>query len=240
MRACSVTNHRICFLGDLTSKCGTLEVMGPLDLVRDFCFDEQLALISFGDIKPLILTIEDEQGRILDCASRDKIFPKVAEVREIRGKRIFVSLYFYQNDIHDRTYIRADILGLDCMGGAINVHANPVPTNGSCDLVHLGPVYDRQGRFLTDGIISGDGPKTPDSSAIGDLSIKFGGITGLKSIRDTFVSSFLPLFGPFSIIGRSVRLTMDDGSVWGCANITEVNLYTPRMVASILGVLIAS
>jgi Cu/Zn superoxide dismutase len=95
-----------------------------------------------------------------------------------------------------------DLSGLE--GGAGGYHVHSFPMSSGCGVESTG------GHFL-----SGAGVD------IGDLSGKHGSLAGLDSVTKTFEDSDLTLFGPQSIIGRSIVIHRnEDGNPrWVCANI---------------------
>lgn len=73
-----------------------------------------------------------------------------------------------------------------------------------------------------------EGEATSDQYAVGDLSGKYGSLTG-KATEKIQVNDFnLPLFGPTSIVGRAMTIYSADGVAIGCSN---VELTTPMTTA---------
>lgn len=56
---------------------------------------------------------------------------------------------------------------------------------------------------------------------VGDLSRKHGSLAGLNNISQSYTDWHLPLFGVYSVVGRSIVIHYDDesGTRWVCANI---------------------
>ena len=54
---------------------------------------------------------------------------------------------------------------------------------------------------------------------VGDLSGKFGQLNPSSMTTETFNDMFLPLYGVYSIVGRSVVIHRGNGAHWVCANI---------------------
>lgn len=64
-----------------------------------------------------------------------------------------------------------------------------------------------------------EGEATSDQYAVGDLSGKYGSLTG-KSSEKIQVNDFnLPLFGPISIVGRAMTVYSADGVAIACSNV---------------------
>ena len=54
---------------------------------------------------------------------------------------------------------------------------------------------------------------------IGDLSAKYGTLMGRRFINETYTDLYLPLFGKYSVVGRSIVIHSPTGARWICANI---------------------
>lgn len=77
---------------------------------------------------------------------------------------------------------------------------------------------------------------------VGDLSGKHGSLAGLESLTATYVDSQLSLFGPSSVVGRSVVIHYNDADNgnprWVCANIgypREVTTVVTTFVGTVEG-----
>lgn len=64
-----------------------------------------------------------------------------------------------------------------------------------------------------------EGEATSDQYAVGDLSGKYGSLTGKASERIQVNDFNLPLFGPISIIGRAMTIYSAEGVAIACSNI---------------------
>lgn len=73
-----------------------------------------------------------------------------------------------------------------------------------------------------------EGEATSDQYAVGDLSGKYGSLTGKQSEKITVSDHNLPLFGPVSIIGRALTIYSADGMAIACSN---VELTSPMTTA---------
>ena len=65
---------------------------------------------------------------------------------------------------------------------------------------------------------------TSDQFEVGDLSGKFGSLSGQNDFYAEYVDPNIPLFGPFSILDRSVVIHEDDpdGTRFVCSNIQRI------------------
>ncbi len=231
---CSDTNHRLCYQGDLSAKCGTLSV-NEANRIKSFCADDQLGTTRQTDLMHLVLVVQDADNSddILGCSQRVPVIPQ-AGYAYIRTRTLFAHLAFYQADPHDKTFVRAFVLGLNGDAGYFEIHEDPVPEDGNCSAT--GELYDKpDSSFVSAGISSGVGViETDNLGPIGRLEHKFSDFEGLKSFKTTECSSFLPLFPPFSIIGRSLVLYNKDEEIWGCSTIKRFSAIPPGL-ASITG-----
>lgn len=67
---------------------------------------------------------------------------------------------------------------------------------------------------------------------LGDLSGKFGMLTGLSSAENDVVDTTMPLFGPYSVVGRGLVIHLaSDGSRWVCANVEPVGVKMTTAMA---------
>lgn len=54
---------------------------------------------------------------------------------------------------------------------------------------------------------------------VGDLSGKYGSLESKQNINDTFTDLYVPLFGEYSVVGRSIVIHKPTGARWVCATI---------------------
>jgi hypothetical protein len=67
---------------------------------------------------------------------------------------------------------------------------------------------------------------------LGDLSGKFGMLSGLKNLENDVTDTTLPLFGPYSVLGRGLVIHLAlDGSRWVCTNVEPVGVKMTTAVA---------
>lgn len=197
-----------------------------LGFIRQCCTDEQLGLIARETINDYVLTLEtvDAGGNpvILDCAAHQLVLPRAGQaVGFTPGKFSFVyfNFVFSQKSPNDLTEVRYVVAGQDCSSLIYTIHENPVPANGDCNAV--GAIFDKQGvRFENDGISSAMGAdETSDYGAIGDLTGKIRGSSATGSCKGTVFTPYLPLYGHFSIIGKSLVIRKNADTILGCTNI---------------------
>ena len=228
---CTRWNHRECPAGDLTTKCGPLMLELPQNRYRAMCTDNQLGLVPLSSLQETVLVFETPDGQIIDCQPWQPIDQLCARVSCVKRPRLNIDILFYQRDPTDRTYVRSYITGLDEEKAYLQVRRDPVPDTINCD---AGGLYDKPRRALTPGAHVGTDP-TGDVLPIGTLTHKITSPRGRQSIVKTDTTSWLSLFGPFSIIGRSIALLDEDGDAVACCNINPVTDPSPELINSILG-----
>ena len=228
-------HHRMCYIGDLSSKCGDLE-SDEDGRIKFFCTDIQLGstnpnYFQNSENSPISVVIEEETasgGGVLACSCFERLRPKVAHAKieqsfyeHVNGRPghryELVDFYVYQSDPHDPTYIRLHRNGLEQAEDInddlyIQIRERPVGEDKNCS--NLGPVFEPRPDFEAlpeiDNVI-----QTGERDNLGELRNKIP--LGNPPRR----TSWLPLFGQNSIIGRSLVLHDGDGNVINCANIDQ-------------------
>lgn len=245
---CSPQFQRECHIGNLTGKCGPLQLRNGR--IRACCTDEQLGTIPFNKISELSLAIQGANGapNVIACASAQPIDPECAIVTFMSSRRmgLFGNLLFYQSDPNDRTFVRTYVTGLRQVNASFVIRENPVPDpmpdparpgytiQSDCSNTSLGPIIMRPGAPVI-GVPPGT-DVTGDTVILGNLGPKLTIPPGSQNYRVTASSSYLPLFGPYNITGHSLVLVRDDtGEPWACGTINRWHPFPERLVASLTG-----
>lgn len=226
---CTFLNPRGCPAGDLTTKCGPLVI--SRGRYQGFCADDQLGLISLSAIQETILVIHGPGGEVIDCQPWKPIDQLCARVNCIKRPRLRIDVLFFQRDPTDRTHIRSYITGLDGEKAYLQVRRDPVTDSSECD---AGGLFDKPRPALTPGAHVGTIP-TGDVLPIGTLEHKIASIRDMQSLVKQNTTSWLSLFGPHSIIGRSLAIINEDGEAVACCNIEPVIDPSPELINSLLG-----
>ncbi|CAG7838672.1 unnamed protein product [Allacma fusca] len=221
--ACSKTSPESCAAGDLTEKHGKLRVgarQSPFS--RKIYMDSTLPMISYTSKRKLFIVVfhPDKPESIVSCAHVQKIEAKRA-VAFVNGYGARVNFTFSQpSPFHPTTtFIVGKKLG--SRAGNFHVHVFPkVPKmridDPTCSATggHWNPYQVNMADY------PGPGAGTDDQYELGDLSGKYGKFSGLDNVTSDYMDTNLPLFGPNSIIGRSIVIHRDsDGGRWICGNI---------------------
>ncbi len=237
---CGPDKQRECPIGGLSLKCGTLDFVDSR--ARSFCSDNGLGSIPrtvlFDENNPqdrFSIVIGEASGGpgILGCAALELISPLHAKT-ELRTSTIRGLFDFWQNGPDDRTNIRADLTGLDDEDYSLRIFRDPAPPMGmACG--DLGGVFQRNGGVITSAV-NPNCPLTRDSCITGNLDSIFPLERGQRSFRMTVSTSTLPLFGPYTIIGRSLGLVLEStNEIIACSTIMLEQGAPQGELASILG-----
>ena len=158
---------------------------------------------------------------------------QVARV-EFQNPTINGQIIFYQAGPNDRTFARTYITGLRRRDVSLEIRAGG---DGTCDTVTREnlDLLKKPGSSTT--IIGRSvGPvKTGDAVVLGNLSTKLRIPPGSQSYRVTTSTPYLPLFGPYSIVGNTLVLADANGLPLACGLIQRWNDYPTGLAASILG-----
>ena len=202
---CSQTEHRECRLGDLTTKCGPVQLEN--NRIRTQCTDNQLGLTSFSSLERTVVSITDPSGTILDCAQLNERLPDGAYV-DFRFDGGYCNLAFSQLGPHEPTMYRTYVVGLNGEAGNIVVYDGP-----DCD--NLGNVLDYPGNLPIAN------PVTSDQYPVGELGPKLGGVMGKDYLRTQGLSSSIPLTGQANILDKPIAVLYENGSLWGCGIVED-------------------
>ena len=226
---CSPEEPRACPGGDLTTKCGQLCTDGLPPRFRAFCHDDQLGLFPLSSIQSTYLVIETEEGVVLGCEPWDPVNQLCARVSCTKRPRLGIDILFFQYDPSDRTHVRSFITGLDMEKAFMQVRRDPIVNKNRCN---AGGLYDKVGPLLTAS--NAENP-TGEVLPVGTLENKITSIYDRQSLVKQDTSSWVPLFGPYSIIGRSIAIVDKEGNTAVCCNIEPVVDPDPALINSILG-----
>ena len=235
---CSMSNQRECPIGDLTRKCGPLQFID--DRARVFCTDNQLGTVPrsylFSESNPdqaLLVAIHDDSSNPLACAAFEMITPITARA-QLRYSSVFGDFLFWQTGPDDRTFVRVHLTGLNREDYSLRIHCNSIPASG-CDAEELGEVFSKPGgEFILPR--TDDSPMTPDAGDTGNLDVLLGLPPGQVSVRTTTSTTNLPLFGPFSVMGKTLALVREDtGRIVACSEIMLQGEYPQGELSSVTG-----
>ncbi len=226
---CNPTSQENCEIGDLSNKGSPYSVVDRV--AKQFYTDLSLPLA--GDMlyivnRSIVIHQEDRGGPRISCANLTRFTPLEAVVN-FNENGIIGNIRFSQLSLFDHTFVTLDLRGLAGMAGGYHVHVLPVPPEGPQRCTLAAGHWNPTGVVYNTSITR---PLTSDEYEIGDLSGKFGGLGGLSESMATYSDPNVPLFGLYSIVGRSVVIHRSDGSRVACANI-ELIRPVLRVVVSV-------
>ncbi|XP_071566892.1 uncharacterized protein Rsod isoform X1 [Temnothorax nylanderi] len=229
---CFAAEASLCRLGDLT-RHGTLEIAGrkvnASKLTRKLFTDTMLSLSGPHALFGKSLVIYDDHGPVargdrLACSIIGGVYRRKAVIRDWFGNGEQISLRgkleLLQQTEYDITNVEVSLEGLDGKMSGYHIHMTSVeydlefPCEGTSLYGHWNPL----------GINTIDVPAaeegTLDQYEMGDLSGKFGTLDNKKRYIMAYNDTTLPLFGPRSILGRSVVIHKKEKNLrWVCSTI---------------------
>lgn len=220
---CATNSHVSCKVGDLSGKHGdiTFNMDG-----KTYGFFPDLNLPLSGTNSVIGKTIVFKNGDKNYACANVVEYPAMSAVSKFSNDGVKGFISFSQKSPFDITTIRVNLQNLDNRGGGYHVHNWPVPQKiQQTDMVcspedvsgHLNPFNVDINSPSYPAAATG----TPDQYEIGDISGKFGMLSGMSSYNFTYHDPNLPLFGMNSIIGRSMVIHKDlsGGPRWICSTI---------------------
>ncbi|ESO99012.1 hypothetical protein LOTGIDRAFT_238948 [Lottia gigantea] len=215
---CSSTAQTNCPIGELTQKLGNVPVGINVGTTKRRFVDSNLPLTGTNNgISGNILVLLKDNGDVAHCASIMKVQKKYATAY-ISRQGVKGHMNFRQNSPFDYTNVEISLSGLGNLANGYHVHKFPVPQRSTTEQEVCGNEYV-SGHYNPFGVTNSPVGGTNDQYEVGDLSGKYGGLAGNDDYNLTTIDWNLQLFGPRSIIQRSIVIHKNDGSRWICANI---------------------
>ncbi|XP_068176652.1 uncharacterized protein cusr [Antennarius striatus] len=238
---CSSSLPIACEVGDLSNKLGPVNFgpnVGSVE-AKYFFTDVTSHLLASGIIGRSIVFHEEERGPTrIACANITKVRVPRANLGPWKGPGMITGqIYFSQAVPQGPTTINVSLMNLNFSAGGYHVHVLPIipgsadPCSNANILGHYNPFNFNISESPEPGV------GTVDQYEIGDLSGKFGTLNGLDESLAVFMDPYLPLSGPYSVVGRSIVVHYPNGSRLQCANIisnksSEAHLITAQAVFS--------
>ncbi|XP_075946515.1 uncharacterized protein cusr [Anarhichas minor] len=144
----------------------------------------------------------------------------VLNMRGIKGYFIF-----RQASPFDMTELRVNLTNLQSRVGPYHVHNFPLPSvrspsSSRCSNDNVGGHWNPFSVNTSSSTYPNGPGSTHDMYEIGDLGTKHMSLAGRNEMDMMFTDFNLPLFGPNSIVGRSVVIHQTDGARYVCASIS--------------------
>ena len=219
----SPAQQRECEIGDLSNKGAPFNVQAD-GVIKQFYSDTDLPVIRNADgflinNRSTVIHAENLGGPRIGCANLTSYQPLEAVAR-FNENGISGSIRFFQRSPYDPTQVFVYLKGLQLRTAGYHVHEYPVGPGTSpqrCANPYTG------GHLNPTGIM--EAGTTSDQFEVGDLSGKFGSLSGQNNIYREYVDPNVPLFGAFSILDRSIVIHEDDaeGTRFICSNIQRIS-----------------
>ena len=219
--SCSPSNQLLCEVGDLVSKSSQL-VLNGMSVSKLLYTDIDLPVSSMrnGILGKSVVIHGSEYGGRLACAD----IVSVGVRRGVASLGSMGSVGVESMSPLSASVIDVNLNGLGGQAGGYHIHELPLSMSGSCSSTGghfnpLGVVYGSAG-----APVLGNSNSTLDAYESGDLSGKFGSLSGLNALKAQYLDPrYVPMYGKLNVIGRSVVVHYSNGTRWFCADIEDMN-----------------
>ncbi|XP_072882964.1 uncharacterized protein cusr [Hemitrygon akajei] len=226
---CSPDSPFRCEVGDFAKKHQTIMLTNQTKVVGNkyFFTDTTSSLAGSLNIaaRSVVILGQNFSANPLACANITFLHPVSVEIDTWKGiGKVDGKVAFKQLLDLDNTVVEVNLTDLDSKTKTYNIHTLPIKTVSSnvdvCSLINTGGRYNP---FNVNGSLSPEpGNGTVDQYEVGDISGKFGQLSGLNQTSKEYMDMNMPLFGPHGISNRSLVIYQEDGSPLRCANLMEV------------------
>lgn len=210
-----------CEVGDISGKHKTLDLQPQVGVVASKSFFTDTTSWVSGMIgRSLVVHGSNRTTPRIACANITLFrFPSAHTESWFGPGSSDGHIQFSQVFPQGPTILNISFTGLNSSASGYHIHTLPIksgvePCSDLNIMGHLNPFFVNS----TSSPASGNG--TVDQYEIGDISGKFGTLTGQNDFQNLYVDSNMPLSGPYSIIGRSLVIHYSNSSSSRCANIT--------------------
>ncbi|XP_055013793.1 uncharacterized protein cusr isoform X2 [Boleophthalmus pectinirostris] len=219
---CSSASPLSCEVGDLSGKHTTVNLGVNAGAVEAKHFFTDVTSWVPGIVgRSLVLHQAEKAGPRIACANITVVRTPKASLGTWHGPGTSNGqIEFTQSLPLGPTKVTVSLTDLNSQAGGYHIHILPIspgypqPCSDANIHGHFNPLE-------WDVLSSPDpGMGTLDQYEVGDISGKFGMLTGHDEMQSVLSDSNLPLTGPYSIVGRSVVVHYTNGSRMRCADIT--------------------
>ncbi|XP_041065345.1 uncharacterized protein cusr [Carcharodon carcharias] len=218
-----------CEVGDYAKKHKAINLTNHTNAVdtKFFFTDTTSTLAGPMSIVPRSVVINNANNATshLACANVTFLRPTSLETDSWRGvENGNGNVAFKQLSDLDRTVVQVNLTDLNGEAGTYSIHTLPIkaslPNTDPCSFTS---VEGRYNPFHVNGSLSPEpGNGTVDQYEVGDISGKFGTLNELNQTTEKYMDMNMPLFGPHSIVKRSLVIYRTNGSRLQCANLLAV------------------
>ncbi|XP_056125745.1 uncharacterized protein cusr [Rhinichthys klamathensis goyatoka] len=218
---CGPDSPFACEVGDIAGKQKTLDLQSEMGTVatKNF-FTDTTSWLSGMIGRSLVVHGPNQTAPRIACANLTLFRFSSARSSSWYGPESSEGqIRFSQVSPQGPTILNISFTGLNTRAGGYHVHILPIksvkePCSDSNIMGHFNPFSVN----ATSSPASGIG--TVDQYEIGDISGKFGYLTGQNTFQNQYMDGNMPLSGPNSIIGRSLVIHYNNGSRMMCADIS--------------------
>lgn len=168
----------------------------------------------------IVVYSEYDQNEPIACAPLRFVKPKTAAAKFQTGG-VQGSILFSQESPYDVTVSRINLNFPNSDGHSYGIDELPMIIRRKSDTRVCPNIREIifNPHHVEPSSVPPEGEATSDQYAVGDLSGKYGSLTG-KSQEKIQVNDFnLPLFGPVSVVGRALTVYSSEGVAIACSNI---------------------
>ncbi|KAG9346113.1 hypothetical protein JZ751_007931 [Albula glossodonta] len=224
---CRPDNPFACEIGDLAGKHKTLSLRSAVGGVESkYFFTDTASWVSGMNSaigRSVVIHAANRAGPRIACANiTDARLPSARTGPWVGVGTSSGQVQFLQRSPQGPMFINISLTSLAFRAGGYHVHMLPIKNGGDpCSdenvMGHYNPLS------VNTAMSPSPGTGSVDQYEIGDISGKFGLLTGLDEKHTLYMDSNLPLSGPNSIVGRSLVIHYTNGSRMQCANISADN-----------------
>ncbi|XP_051883398.1 uncharacterized protein cusr [Pristis pectinata] len=223
---CSPDSPFRCEVGDLAKKHKAIKLTNRTKAVdtKYFFTDTTSSLAGPSNIVPRSVVIlgQNPSTDYVACANVTILRPVSVVIDSWKGiGKAIGKVAFKQLSDLDHTVVEVNLTDLNNKAGTYSIHTLPIKAaSSSTDACSVTNVDGRYNPFNVNGPLTpAPGNGTVDLYEVGDISGKFGTLNGLNQTTEEYMDRNMPLFGPHSILNRSLVIYQEGGSPLQCANL---------------------